>query len=76
MCSIGDAVANALNGGGGNDVIYGGAGDDMLTGGLGSDRLDGGDGNRHTAVYTSSTSAVNVNLNTGRASTGSARSTP
>ena len=40
----GDAQANSLDGGAGNDVIVGGLGNDLMTGGLGDDSLDGGAG--------------------------------
>ena len=40
----GDAVANALFGGPGNDNILGADGDDYLDGGNGTDTLDGGNG--------------------------------
>jgi Ca2+-binding RTX toxin-like protein len=42
---IGDANANVVKGGGGDDRISGGGGDDGLTGGDGNDLLQGGDGN-------------------------------
>ena len=41
----GNADANALTGGDGNDTLLGLAGDDVLTGGLGNDFLQGGAGN-------------------------------
>jgi serralysin len=41
----GNQVANALSGGGGNDVLYGYAGNDRLAGGAGNDLLIGGAGN-------------------------------
>jgi Ca2+-binding RTX toxin-like protein len=41
----GDADANSVNGGSGDDQIFGGAGDDGLTGGNGNDIIQGGDGN-------------------------------
>ncbi len=41
----GNAVANALDGGDGNDNLFGFAGDDTLLGGLGNDNLQGGEGN-------------------------------
>jgi len=40
----GNATANLLDGGGGNDRLFGGAGDDILVGGTGSDLIDGGSG--------------------------------
>jgi Ca2+-binding RTX toxin-like protein len=41
----GDANANIVNGGGGDDLINGFAGDDQLAGGAGNDSVYGGDGN-------------------------------
>ena len=41
----GDATANIINGGDGNDTIKGLSGDDLLAGSKGKDSLDGGDGN-------------------------------
>ncbi len=41
----GDAVANRLDGGDGDDWLLGQAGNDTLLGGLGADNLEGGDGN-------------------------------
>ena len=40
----GNALANSIKGGSGNDTIYGGAGADKLLGGAGNDSLSGGDG--------------------------------
>lgn len=40
----GNAVANHLEGGDGNDTIFGGAGDDSIVGGAGADSLTGGAG--------------------------------
>ena len=40
----GNAIANTITGGSGNDFLYGMAGDDQLNGGAGNDFLDGGDG--------------------------------
>jgi len=40
----GNALANELYGGGGNDTIIGGAGGDLLIGGPGNDKLAGGTG--------------------------------
>lgn len=39
---IGNALADRITGGAGNDVLIGDAGDDILDGGVGSDRLEGG----------------------------------
>ncbi|NVM79694.1 Ca2+-binding RTX toxin-like protein [Duganella sp. SG902] len=41
----GNALANSLTGGGGNDALNGLAGNDTLTGNAGNDKLLGGDGN-------------------------------
>ncbi len=62
---------DALDGGLGADTIYGEAGNDLLYGGAGADLLDGGAG-LDTASYTTSSAAVNVNLETGSASGGDA----
>lgn len=40
----GNAIANTLTGGSGNDALYGMGGNDQLNGGAGNDTLDGGDG--------------------------------
>ncbi|USX11945.1 hypothetical protein NHH88_19845 [Oxalobacteraceae bacterium OTU3CAMAD1] len=40
----GNALANAITGGAGNDTLAGGAGDDTLSGMGGADAIDGGDG--------------------------------
>ena len=63
----GDALANRIDGGAGNDVLVGGAGDDVLVGGLGDDSLNGGDGT-DVADFSGLTSAVRANLATGKAS--------
>lgn len=41
---LGNALANQIHGGGGNDVICGEGGNDRLYGGNGDDRIDGGEG--------------------------------
>ncbi|WP_249154380.1 M10 family metallopeptidase [Bradyrhizobium manausense] len=41
---IGNAIANVLKGGGGNDTLSGGGGNDTLVGGTGVDIMTGGDG--------------------------------
>jgi Ca2+-binding RTX toxin-like protein len=73
----GEAGDDTLSGGQGNDRLEGGPGLDLLIGGPGNDTLDGGaitdtasytDGN--SASYTSSPTAVSVNLGTGIASDG------
>ena len=40
----GNAIANTITGGSGNDALYGMGGNDQLNGGAGNDTLDGGDG--------------------------------
>jgi trimeric autotransporter adhesin len=67
----GDAQANWLYGGPGDDMLYGKAGNDLLFSGVGRDTLDGGDGN-DTAVYSSSSEAVNANLAQNRGQGGDA----
>ena len=71
---------DTLNGGNQNDLIYGGAGNDTLNGGsgvdlltpgLGADTIDGG-ADADLVDYSSSTSAVTVNLDTGVGSGGEA----
>jgi Ca2+-binding RTX toxin-like protein len=59
----GNAGNDTLTGEGGSDVLLGGDGDDTLAGGAGNDQLDGGAG-VNWADYSSSASAVNVNLST------------
>jgi Ca2+-binding RTX toxin-like protein len=79
---IGNALANTitggvgndnLSGGAGNDVLNGGNGDDVLNGGLGNDTLTGGAG-IDTASYADETDAMIVDLGTGTARRGSAAS--
>ncbi|WP_298864807.1 CAP domain-containing protein [uncultured Sulfitobacter sp.] len=55
---------NVLTGRAGDDVLFGGAGNDMLRGGTGADSLMGGAGS-DTAGYQSSSSWVNVSLESG-----------
>jgi Ca2+-binding RTX toxin-like protein len=50
-----------LVGGSGNDTFFGGDGDDRMDGGAGDDILNGNTG-RDTAIYSSATSGVIVNL--------------
>ncbi|WP_257275182.1 hypothetical protein [Endozoicomonas sp. SESOKO4] len=57
----GDSNNNSLSGMGGNDTLRGGAGADTLDGGAGEDTVD----------YSSETSGVTVNLDTGAATDGS-----
>jgi Ca2+-binding RTX toxin-like protein len=67
---IGDANANVVDGGsgddlllggGGNDVLSGGGGNDVLWGGAGADTLDGGDGFDY-AEYGDATAGVSIDL--------------
>jgi Ca2+-binding RTX toxin-like protein len=60
---IGNALANVITGGTGDDTLLGGGGADTLNGGGGSD----------TADYSTSAAAVNVNLATGAATGGDAQ---
>jgi Ca2+-binding RTX toxin-like protein len=57
----GNAGNDTLTGEGGSDRLVGGDGDDTLAGGAGNDELDGGAGT-NWADFSSSASAVNVNL--------------
>ena len=50
-----------LDGGAGDDMLFGNEGDDTLIGGAGDDILDGGAGD-DTADYSTSSSAITVNL--------------
>jgi Ca2+-binding RTX toxin-like protein len=68
----GNSSTNVINTGAGNDYVQGlggadtidlGAGDDIVEGGAGNDTLTGGEGS-DTLVYSSSTTAVTVNLTT------------
>ncbi len=63
---------DTLNGGTGADTLEGGDGNDTLIGGAGADTIDGGDGN-DTADYSTSASAVQINLNTSTFSMGDAQ---
>ena len=58
----GNGIANILAGGAGNDQLIGGAGNDSFHGGLGADTIDGGADTFDLAYYTTSASAVVVNL--------------
>lgn len=58
---VGNAAANYIYGGDGNDRIGGSGGEDTLEGGAGADRLDGGSG-MDWASYRESDAAVTVNL--------------
>jgi Ca2+-binding RTX toxin-like protein len=68
---FGNAVANTLNGGEGNDILDGREGNDMLIGGAGADQLIGGVGS-DTASYIGSAAAVDVNLSINYAAFGDA----
>jgi Ca2+-binding RTX toxin-like protein len=67
----GDAGNDILYGDAGNDIINGGANDDVITGGSGSDTIDGGDG-VDKVDYSTSASAININLLTNTHSGGDA----
>ncbi|MGG7559141.1 calcium-binding protein, partial [Pseudomonas sp. ES3] len=69
---IGTSVADELYGFAGNDSLDGGAGNDLLDGGAGADVLNGGAGT-DTVSYVNSTSAVNVDLLTGKGTGGDAQ---
>ncbi|MCC0049839.1 MAG: cadherin domain-containing protein, partial [Rhodobiaceae bacterium] len=75
LASIENIIAtdfdDVIVGDGSDNAFYGGAGNDSLTGGAGADHLDGGTGT-DTAYYTSSASAVTVDLGTGTGSGGDA----
>ncbi|KAG1702898.1 Bifunctional hemolysin/adenylate cyclase [Nymphon striatum] len=62
---IGDDANNRLVGADGDDQLSGGAGKDYLVGGEGADDLDGGAGTGDTAVFTSASSGVGVDLTNG-----------
>ena len=62
---VGGSFANILSSGDGDDFLYGFGGNDTLDGGSGADKIDGGNNDQaigDTVSYTSSTSAVTVNL--------------
>ncbi len=69
---IGDTSSNTLIGNNGNDYLLGLSGSDSLSGGAGNDTLSGGAGNdildggvgQDWLIYNTSTSAINVNLQT------------
>jgi Ca2+-binding RTX toxin-like protein len=63
---------NLIFGYGGRDSINGGAGNDTIIGGPGQDTIDGGSG-IDTADYSTSASAVTVNLTTGTGTGGDAQ---
>jgi Ca2+-binding RTX toxin-like protein len=69
---VGNAQANDLSGGLGNDTISGGGGNDVIDGGAGADSMDGGTG-RDTLSYAGSTIGVIVNLAQNLASGGDAQ---
>ncbi|WP_343525506.1 cadherin domain-containing protein [Sphingomonas sp.] len=61
---LGSAYSDVLTGNAGANTLSGGAGDDVLIGGAGADSLQGGAG-FDTADYSTSSSAVTINLTTG-----------
>jgi Ca2+-binding RTX toxin-like protein len=71
---VGNAAANRLNGGPGDDAVVGGPGGDEVEGGAGADGLDGGTGpdtfrggdGTDTARFGDRTAAVRVSLNNRR----------
>jgi Ca2+-binding RTX toxin-like protein len=67
----GDSLANVFEGRAGNDTIAGAGGNDTLIGGAGGDRLDGG-ADTDTVDYSTSSSGVSINLQSGKASGGDA----
>ncbi|GAB5378309.1 MAG: hypothetical protein AcusKO_47710 [Acuticoccus sp.] len=67
----GDAARNILRGGTGDDVLSGGEGNDILLGEQGADQLNGGIG-RDLAKYAGSEAAVQIDLDAGAGSGGSA----
>jgi hypothetical protein len=68
---VGNLEDNSIYGNLGDDLIRGADGDDWLEGGVGGDIINGGAG-IDSAVYTESTEAVSVDLETGGASGGDA----
>lgn len=66
-----DVLPNGTASNAGNEKFYGLAGNDVLRGGAGADHLDGGTGT-DTASYAGSSAAVNVRLDTMKASGGHA----
>ncbi len=68
---IGSAYGDALTGTSGSNILFGGDGDDRLIGGAGGDVLNGGSGS-DTAVYSTSSAAVTLNLLSGSAGGGDA----
>lgn len=68
---VGSAFADSLTGGAGNDRFDGGVGNDYLTGRAGADQLIGGAG-IDTAVYGDSAAGVQVDLQSGTGTGGSA----
>ena len=66
--SGGGGSTDLLRGRSGNDEIRGGGGFDILIGDAGNDLLHGGSGRVDLATFVRSTTGVNVNLTSGRAS--------
>jgi Ca2+-binding RTX toxin-like protein len=62
----GDAQANRLDGGGGNDSLVGGDGDDSLIGGIGNDSMVGGIG-KDSANFSKATQGISLDLTLGTA---------
>ena len=60
---MGDANANKLNSGSGDDLLKGGAGKDQLDGGLGSDTADYSDKTNKVEVSLNGSKAVTVKVN-------------
>jgi Ca2+-binding RTX toxin-like protein len=69
---VGSVDDNTIEGGDGDDVLNGGGGSDSLIGGAGADHLVGGNG-RDTAIYSSETANLVINLTTGTATGGQAQ---
>ncbi len=66
---IGNALANLLYGGEGDDIIRGGAGDDVIIDVSGNNILDGGDGVDQLRYYENISQGVTINLITSTATT-------
>jgi Ca2+-binding RTX toxin-like protein len=69
---IGRLGNDTLAGAAGNDRLFGEQGNDILRGGAGADRLDGGSGT-DLVSYFGATTAVTVNLATGKGANGEAQ---
>lgn len=64
----GQAGDDSIIGGAGADFLTGGAGNDTVEGGLGDDTVSGDPAGSDWAVYSNATSAITINLISGRAS--------